>query len=75
MKQRLIRLMKFDFASQWMEMIRHNGDMDEWRHKIKDGQMSESMTETTVVGYWIDTPQGHNYWCARTEELDNALGI
>ena len=75
MKSHLIFLMKHSFASQWMEMIRHNGCMDNWRRKIKDGQMHESMSYTSVVGYWADTPQGHDYWKNRTAELDNALGI
>lgn len=75
MKQRLIHLMKHNFASQWMEMIHHNGSMDNWRLKIKDGQMHGSIACSTVVGFWADTPQGHDYWRHRTEELDNALGI
>ena len=75
MKDKITTLMKLRFASQWMEMIRHNGCMNKWRRKIKDCQMHESMTYTSVVGFWTNTPQGHDYWSARTEELDNALGI
>lgn len=75
MKQRIIDLMRLGFTSQWMEMIRHNGSMANWRLKIKDGQIHRSMTYTSVVGFWSETPQGHDYWAARTEELDNALGI
>lgn len=67
--------MKLRFTSQWMEMIRHNGCMDNWRFNIKDGQIHKSITSTCVVGHWTSTPQGHRYWRTRTEELDNALGI
>lgn len=70
MKQRLIHLMKHDFASQWMEMIiMHRGDFGVWRRLIKEGKYNIAIAQTSLVGAWLSTPQGYSYWQSCTYKL------
>lgn len=70
-----VEFSKFPWAAQCLEMSKTTGRLwsyfrgDMFRTFIKDGDYGEALQNTSSVGYWSDSVQGHDYW----EEIYDTL--